>query len=635
MYFDFVYETGRKITIFPKVAFLEKRFKQVEFPYNSAEFLSGVFIWFIVPTLIGLLFYLLFYLMPGTLYSGLFTLMSYCFFFLAFLLAISSYLYGASICYTQGIMQQKEEMLQALLEMANYISLNTSMEFAFVETSKGLTGVLGKQFRDIVKKLETKQYKTLGEAFEDYIPVWMEINPDFVKGLTVLRTAALAPLSEREGMLREGIRTIIQSYYTLGKRSTEKLSNQAKNLVSIGVMLPMMSLILLPMVSIFLPQLINIPLLIFIYDVLCPTLLVLFAMNFALNRVQVNTIDLSLSPKFKRMPQGIYIICILIAFFLALPAIFHFSTMDLNTRAGVAREYSFPSLFIAWLFTFGIFLAIELFTYIYIKLNERTWLEMREVEDDIPHLLQVIGSYLVLNRPMESIFEDVKMDYIRHGFRKHAVVKIFNEMINTLYNTKKTLAEIVKTKLPEIVASKRLIQIFRRLINFAETDIKSAAKTAKMIRRHTLSVFRLDNYMQTLLSDTSATVDLSAKALAPILASTAIIMAVAIVMSLEFITAQIESVAKAVGLQKFSLELADLSSIIPPTVVEVIVGIYLILTMIVLGVFLANIRYGTDRYRIGKTVFSTLLVGFLLYSAMLLFGIMLFTTVVFKGVLVQ
>ncbi|MCD6478875.1 MAG: hypothetical protein J7L44_03240, partial [Candidatus Diapherotrites archaeon] len=269
MYFDFVYETGRKITIFPKVAFLEKRFKQVEFPYNSAEFLSGVFIWFIVPTLIGLLFYLLFYLMPGTLYSGLFTLLSYCFFFLAFLLAISSYLYGASICYTQGIMKQKEEMLQALLEMANYISLNTSMEFAFVETSKGLTGVLGKQFRDIVKKLETKQYKTLGEAFEDYIPVWMEINPDFVKGLTVLQTAALAPLSERESMLREGIRTIIQSYYTLGKRSTEKLSNQAKNLVSIGVMLPMMSLILLPMVSIFLPQLINIPLLIFIYDVLC------------------------------------------------------------------------------------------------------------------------------------------------------------------------------------------------------------------------------------------------------------------------------------------------------------------------------------------------------------------------------
>jgi len=630
MYFDFVYETGRKLKVFPKSQTLEKKFKQVEFPYNSAEFLSGIFIWFAIPLFLSVLFFLV----QATTHIEFFLLLSYVFFFISILLAFSAYLYGASIYYTQGIMQQKEEMLQALLEMANYINLNTSFEFAFIETSKGLTGVLGKQFKDIAKKLELKQYKTLGEAFEDYIPIWMEINPDFVKGITVLQTASLAPLSERENMLKEGIKTIIQNYYTMGKRSTELLSNQAKNLVSVGVMLPMMSLILLPLVSVFLPNFINVPLLIFIYDILCPTMLVLFAMNFALNRVQVNTIDLSLSPKFKKMPQGIYLIAILIAFCLAIPAIFHFSSINMNTKQGVAREYSFEGLFTAWLLTFGIFLAIEVFVYIYVKLNEKTWLEMREIEDDIPHLLQVISSYLVLNRPMESIFEDVKMDYKTHGFKRHAVVKIFDELIEALYNTKKTLADIVNTKLPEIVASKRLIQIFRRLINFAETDIRNAAKAAKMIRTHTLSVFRLDNYMQTLLSDTSATIELSGKILAPILAATAIIMAVAIVMSLEYITGLLEGVGKAFNLE-ISLTLVEPSQIIPPTVVQVVVGIYLILTLIVLGVFLANVKYGTDRYRIGKTVLSTLLVGFLIYSIMLLLGIVLFTTFIFKGVLLR
>ena len=630
MYFDFVYETGRKITIFPKIKSLDKKFKQVEFPYTSAEFLSGIFIWFLMLALAGLFFFLL----HNSTGNAFFLLASYAFVFASVLLSFSAYIYGASIWYTQGIMQQREEMLQALLEMANYIGLNASLEYAFIETSKGLSGVLGKQFKDIAKKLATKQYKTLGEAFEDYIPVWLEINPDFVKGLTVLQTAALAPLSERETMLREGIKTIIQSYYTMGKRSTERLSNQAKNLISIGVMLPMMSLIMLPMVSIFLPQLINIPLLIFAYNILVPSLLALFAMNFALHRIQVNTIDLSLSPKFKKVPPWLYIACAGIAFLFSMPAIIHFFTMDISTKVGIAREYSFQALFIVWLAVFGVFLAVELFLFIYYKLNERTWKEMREVEDDIPHMLQVITSYLTLNRPMEAIFEDVKSDYIRHGFKKHAVVKIFDEIINALYNTKKTLGEIVDTKIAEIIASKRLLQIFRRLINFAETDIKSAAKAAKMIRSHTLSIFRLDNYIQTLLNDTAATVEVSAKGLAPVLGATAVIMSVAIVMALEYISNLFENLGELFGLS-FSLELVDISKIIAPTVIEIIVGLYIVLNLIVLGAFLANVRYGTDRYRMAKTIFNTLLIGFLIYTLLTVFGIYLFTEFVFKGVLLK
>jgi hypothetical protein len=204
-----------------------------------------------------------------------------------------------------------------------------------------------------------------------------------------------------------------------------------------------------------------------------------------------------------------------------------------------------------------------------------------------------------------------------------------------MYNTKKTLGEIVEKKLPEIIASKRLVQVMRRIVHFADIDIASAAKSAKMIRSQTLSIFRLDNYMRTLLNDTFATVSVSIKALAPILASTAVIMSVAIVMSLEFISKEIEGIAQGVGLKDFSLELVDPSTIIPPTVVLAIVGIYVVLTLVVLGTFLANIKYGSDRHRIAKTIFSTTLTGFALFSMMLLFGIYVFTNFVFSGVMGQ
>ncbi|MEM0360834.1 MAG: hypothetical protein QXK06_05890 [Candidatus Diapherotrites archaeon] len=629
MYFDFVYETGRKFKIFKKSSMVEKKFQQVEFPYTSGEFISGLTIWFLGLGLTGFFFYIL-NAMTG---HPLLELLAYLFFFGSVLIPLAAYLYGANIYYTQSILKQKEEMLQALLEIANYLSLNTSLEFAFIETTKGLTGTMGKQFRDIQQKLENKKYSTLGEAFEEYIPKWMEINPEFVKGLNMIQTASLAPLKEREPMLRECIKTIIQSYYNIGKRSTETLSNQAKSLISIGVMLPMMSLIMLPLISIFLPNMINVPMLIFIYNVSCPALLMLFAMQFALNRVQVNTIDLSMSPKFKKMPPGFAYLCAGFMIILAIPAIIHFMQVDMSTPTGVAREYAFESLFNVWLMLFGIVAGISIYLFRYITLNEKTWQEMNEVEEDVPHLLQIISSYLVLNRPMESIIQDVKSDYIRHGFKKHAVVKILNEITKELYNTKKTLGEIVETKLPEIIASKRLVQIMRRIVHFADIDIASAAKSAKMIRSQTLSIFRLDNYLRTLLNDTFATVSVSVKALAPILASTAVIMAVAIVMSLEFISKEIEGIARSVGLKDFSLQLVDPSTIIPPTIVLAIVGVYIILTLVVLGTFLANIKYGSDRHKIGKTIFSTLLTGFGVFSSMLLLGIFVFTNYVFSGVM--
>ncbi|MCX6801686.1 MAG: hypothetical protein NT067_01090 [Candidatus Diapherotrites archaeon] len=631
MYLNFIYAPGKRFKIGPKSASLDKKFRQVEFPYTSAEFLSGIMVW-----LIGLGFAGIFFMMLNSIAeSQILMLLSYLFFFGAILVPATGYLYGANIYYTQGILKQKEEMLQALLEMANYLSLNTSIEYAFMETTKGLSGILGKQFRDIALKLEQKKYTTLQDAFEEYIPIWLDINPDFVKGLNMIQTSALAPHEEREPMLRECIKTIIQSYYTIGKRSTETLSNQAKSLISIGVMLPMMSLIMLPLISIFLPQVINVPLLIFLYDVSCPALLLLFAMQFALNRVQVNTIDISLSQKFRKMPPAIPLICAAIIVLFALPAAYHFMTIDMKTKDGVAREYETASLIIVWLMDFGIFLAVVLYTFIYTKLNEKTWNEMREVEEDIPHLLQIISSYLVLNRPMESILGDIKNDYIRHGFKKHSVVKILGEVEKSFYNTKKTLGEIVETKLPEIIASKRLLQIFRRIVHFADIDIASAAKSAKMIRSQTLSIFRLDNYLQTLLNDTFATVSVSMKGLAPILASTAVIMAVAIVMSLVYIEKTIGDIASSVGLRDFSLQLVDASTIIPPTVVMAVVGTYVLLTLIILATFLSNIKYGSDRHRMAKTILESVIVGFLIYSMMLLFGVYAFTNYIFTGVMDQ
>ena len=121
--------------------------------------------------------------------------------------------------------------------------------------------------------------------------------------------------------------------------------------------------------------------------------------------------------------------------------------------------------------------------------------------------------------------------------------------------------------------------------------------------------------------------------LAPLLAAAAVIMSLAIVMSLRFITMQLESIQNSMGVAGGTkLTLVDITQIIPPTVIEVIVGFYLISTVFVLSVFSSNIKIGNDRYQMIKTVNSNM-IGFVIYSIILFAGYVMFKSIVFKGVL--
>jgi hypothetical protein len=619
-YFNFIYELGRKINLSLKVKSWDEKFSLVEFEYTSSEVLSGAAIFLAAFVLIGLI------LSPIQFFS-------YLFIFIGLVIPIGAVLWASSINYSQKIVSFKEEMLQALLEISNHVLLNTSIEAALVYSAENIKGTLGKQLRSIKEKIETKQITTLGEALEEYIPLWLKINPDFVKGLNLLQTAAIAPKNEREKIIEEVIETVIISYHDSGKRLTEKLTGQTNGLISMGVTLPMISLILLPLLTIFMPQIANFTLLLFIYAIFFPTIILFLSMNFATNRVQVNTIDMSSSPLYKKTPPIFYLIAVGIAIIMIILPIAHLMTINLNTTEGVQREYSLVSLVIIWSGLLGLVIAIEIFCYSYFKRNEKLWLELEEIERDIPNLLQIISSYLSLNRSMESIFSDIVSDYKHHGFGSHPTVKIITNLKDSLYNTKRSLLDLTESYLPKIAPSKRMSSIFRRIVLFSEIDMKSASKSAKMIRAQTISIYELDDYIQTLLAETVSVVSMTTTMLAPLLATAAIIMSAAIVMSLQFIKEKINGIVTSVGGQAIEMEFIKITQIIPPTMLEIIVGLFFIEMSVILSIFLSTIKNGTDKYKIAKTIYENLLTAFILFSVMLIIGYLAFTEIIFKGVL--
>jgi hypothetical protein len=616
-----IYAVGKKIPLNYTIPRVDDKLSFVQFPYKASHIINTCLISFIIFSILAAI----------TLKFSIFFV--YMFFFFGIVTAVALYIYPTSIYYTQQIIDYREEMLRAVMKIATYISLGQSIEHGFIQCTKDIHGTLQLQFEDIVKKIRLKKETTLGNAWRHYIHTWNDINPEFVKALKLLQTASMSPKDEQERIIKEVLETIILAYHTQGKRFAEDLAGKAKTLIAVGVLLPIMSLMILPLISIFMPNTIKPPLIAFIYDVFFPTVLLLMALHFSANRIQVNTIRIEASPYYQITPKLVYIVSILCFIVFAVPTVVHLQTINMQTIETASREYALESVFWVWLIGVGAMGAMWIWTRMYLKRNKKIWQDVYDTENDFPHLLQIFSTYLSLNRSLESIVPEVIDDYETHGFQEHPVVKIFKEIKLKLYTTKRTIADITLKILPKICPSIKVSSAIAQIISFTTISQASASRAAKMVREQTLSIHKLDDYIRSLLSDTVSLINITTTMLAPLLSAAAVIMSLAIVMSLKFITQQLETIQTSMGVTSGAkLSLVDITQIIPPTIIEVVVGFYLISTMLILSFFSSNIKNGNDRYLTVKTINGNLL-GFIIYSIILFAGYVVFKGVVFQGVL--
>jgi hypothetical protein len=109
-------------------------------------------------------------------------------------------------------------------------------------------------------------------------------------------------------------------------------------------------------------------------------------------------------------------------------------------------------------------------------------------------------------------------------------------------------------------------------------------------------------------------------------------MSLAIVMSLRFITSQLEIIQGAFGGGPLKLSLVDITNIIPPTVIELFVSFYLLAMVFILSLFSSGVKVGNDTYQLFRTIKNNLL-GFVIYTGILFMGYILFKKFVFEAIL--
>lgn len=616
MAFADIYRVGKAIPLGWHDSSLEKKLRFVLFPYGSRDVISTTVVLFIGIALLAAV------AMPLLQFAA------YVLFFLAIVSAITIYIYPGHIFYGQAVGEYNEEMLRAILRMTTYVSMDTSIEHAVVQTTDHLNGTLRLQFERITNNLQRKQKTTLGDALEEFLPVWNEVNPTFVKSFRLLQTAALSKQEGRDAILEETVETMLLNYSTLGKRYAEELSNNAKKLITIGVLIPIMSLMIVPLLSIFMPELARPSILAFVYNAFFPTLTLLMALNFAAKRIQIDTIRIQDAAEYRPMPSWLMWACVGLTIVLAVPTLWFVTSVE----TGAADAESLYGVFLGWLISFGLAASCYIYALLYSRKYKKLWQSVYEVEQDLPHLLQSFTTYLTLNISAENVITEVIEDYEKFGFSDHPVVQAFKKIEHKLSTSKESLMGLVRNQLPKLLPSKKVNQILGQILSFGEISQQSAARISRMVRSQTISLYKLDDYMKTMLAETVGLVNITTTLLAPLLAASAVIMSVAIVKSLVFITEQLELIARAFGTANIGFTLVDTSQVVPPVFIEVIVGVYLIQTIIVLSFFATQVNVGNDKFKFWEALRGNM-VGFVIYSVLLFGGYFFIVEVMFKSIL--
>ncbi|MDD9952790.1 MAG: hypothetical protein OXR66_00470 [Candidatus Woesearchaeota archaeon] len=616
--FSDIYALGRTFPFGWESERMQQKLTFVLFPYASRAVVSTT----------------LFVLALGCVFAAIgyvfFPFLGYTLLFLTLTGCVGLYIYPSHIFYTQAIGEYNEEMLRAILRMVTYISMDTSIEYAVVETADHLHGTLKLQFEQIKHDLERKQQVTLGKALEQYLDIWNSVNPVFVKSFRLLQTAALSEKKDRAAILDETVETMLLNYSTLGKRYAEELSGNAKKLITIGVLIPIMSLMLVPLLSIFMPNFAKPSILAFIYIIFFPTVTLIMALNFAAKRVQIDTIRIEEAAEYTPLPPWLAWTGIGIAFVFAVPTFFFLTTV----QAGEPSAESFFAIFMGWLVGAGCVVGLYLYAFVYGRKYASLWSKVNEIEQDLPHLLQSFTTYLTLNIATENVIPEVVNDYKKFGFEKHPIVGAFSKLQRLILTSKRTLKDIVRHQLPKLLPSRKVNQVLIQIVSFSEISQKSSAKIAKMVRSQTMNLYKLDDYIKTMLAETIGLINITITLLAPLLAAAAVIMSVAIVKSLVFISEQLSLIANSFGTTAIGFTLVDTTKIIPPVFIEAIIGIYLVETVLVLSFFSTQINVGNDKFKFFETLRSNL-VGFAIYTVLLFGGYLFVVEVLFKSILLS
>lgn len=509
-----------------------------------------------------------------------------------------------------------DELVLSILYMTVYMRSSPNIEGAIKFAALNLRGPVAHDLKKILWEVEVGKYKTINHALDDYVSRWKPFNKEYVESIRLLRaTTSEGSKTKRRKMFKEAIDNILEGTQERMKHFAQGLKLPVMILNGVGVLLPILGMIIIPMGAIFMGDAIKPMYLILFYNVLLPAFLLWF-INKTLSKRPPSVAKILPSEKYLP-PRGKYVIhlkdreiklpiWVLSVFILILLggwSLGHYAQLEVLPKdPGFIEIMRSLSLIVGSGFAIGIYFILGY------RQRLKKEEEIREIESEFPEALFQLSNKISGGNPLvvainESLNEmnDLKIQDL--------FIKISNNIKNFGMTFEQALFDEEFGALLRY-PSKLIEAVMTATISASEKGVSYASSAMKTVSRYLKNLHKTQETINDLLEEVKSTMVFLAYILAPVISAVAIAMTQVMEKALYVLSQTTGGFETGTGSARTDIIAIDsilkLKQAIPPELLQLIVGGYVVEISIILGVFITRISEGNDptrmKYNIGKII---------------------------------
>lgn len=507
-------------------------------------------------------------------------------------------------------MEATSEMMLAVIYISVSMKTIPNLEKAIHFAATNLTGALGVDLKGILWDVYSGKYSSLDNALDKFLEKWKYENEEFVEAITIIKNA----FSQAPGMISKAVDEAVELMLSESKRKMEKSVMEMKSplvvLNAFGILLPVLGMMFLPLISAFIPEIFDLSMVVFLYNIMLPFFVFWFISEFFQKRPY--TFHQPEFPKERFLKYNLIGTLVLILIFFVSFSIGLFPIIFGK------EEKLLRSIF----FTFGIGMGIAAysFTVSFFKLDFRN--KVVNMERELGEFLFILGITLSKGMPIEDALEKSK---------KRIKVFAIREMVERItYNIKTfgmTFRSAVFHKSHGVIAifpSKIIKAMLKAVVEVSQKGTFYLSQALIGISRYLKGMKNVEDFVIEELSDIAMNMKLQAWLLVPL--TCAIVVALMAIMaemlaSIQGLYETLISTVSQMGtigtVGEGALQsIFNFQRIVSPWVFQLILGTYMIEVVFILTYFNSKIEYGEEKVMRDFNLAKMLTMASLVYTVL-------------------
>ena len=527
-----------------------------------------------------------------------------------------------------------DQLMLAVLYIVIHMKRDANLERAILFVANQMSPPLSLDFMKILWDFETKKYSTVKESLDVYLETWKESEPAFVDSMHLIESSLVEPNAEKARKTLEKANDVItQGIKDNMIHFAHNLKNPVQMIHMLGIVLPLMLLVMLPMVGAFLADSIGSAQLITLYNVVLPLFVFIQAKKIlAVRPGGASVQNKRLMAKFPKSATGPFFGAVAVLLLIAAPSIF---LIYLIGSAGDWSMLRFENS--VFYISIGIIFAMGLAAYIYYHFKNKKIMvlqnKIQSIEDQFSSAIFQLGNRIGENIPAEAAFGRVA-----ENTKGSEISKFFEVVDSNIRQRGMTLEEAIFDKkygANNLYPSDLISSIMKLLLEAVKKSPQVAAESMTTLSKYLQNMHTIKEKMTDLLSDTLSSMRMQASFLAPLVSALVISLSVLITRVLIDLSAKLNDLqssggsADDMGFGGGIASLFKIESAIPPYLLQLMVGIYIIQVVFLLSFALSGIINGPSKVRFEWAFSKNILKSTLLYCALAFIGTIIFSSMAF------